>query len=233
MKVNDKRSESGEPLGGGGQGGICSRKYGSTGGGGGGYDLPGANAEPNRYGGGVHPGGKGGEACGVPSLMCIGAGGGGGNGYSSGVGGIGGRGGGLILIRCRELSNSGRILADGSQGEDAPAGYGSGGGGGSGGGIRIEAESILDLGTVSTRGGRGGNAGETTSTGINSRGGDGGDGRVRIVARSSVTTGSTIAPSHAPAAAAPIAPPNQGENDFLEGGRDMFGEGGGGGGGDY
>jgi hypothetical protein len=63
----------------------------------------------------------------------------------------------LILIHCRELSNLGRVLADGAHGEDAADGYGSGGGGGSGGGIQIKVECLGEGGawTVSARGGRG------------------------------------------------------------------------------
>jgi hypothetical protein len=98
------------------------------------------------------------------------------------------------VIRCWELSNLGRLLADGAQGEDAPAGRGSGGGGGSGGGILIEAEHLGEggAGALSARGGRGGNAGACPSNStINTRGGGGGHGRVRIVTRSSLAMGSS------------------------------------------
>jgi hypothetical protein len=180
------RSESGEcqgGYGGGGQAGTYCSIVGCTGGGGGGgYGTAGADAVTNSYlvEGGPYLRSKGGAVCGDASLLCQGAGGGGGYGDCGSLGGAGGRGGGLIVIRCWELSNLGRMLADGTQGGDALAGPGSGGGGGSGGSIRIEAERLGEGGTgrVSAWGGRGGNAGAWRHLNVNTRGGSGGDGRI-------------------------------------------------------
>lgn len=88
------------------------------------------------------------------SEICYGSGGGGGGAYnSSSRGGAGGAGGGNIIIVCKELKNTARISADGSNGT---SGYYAGTGGGGGGGcVLVVAGNIVTQGTISANGGSG------------------------------------------------------------------------------
>ena len=182
--------------GGGGGGGLSRNAYGSVGGGGGGYGTRGADAEPNRYVGGNHPGGVGGNVYEnqrdvriVEDLGNMGSGGGGGSGVDGGAqGGVGGSGGGNIIVNAMIFDNNGVINNDGNAGSSSVVGnYGSGGGGGSGGSIMVTAGELKAYGTITAVGGAGGNAGPNNGyPGICSNGGQGGDGRIRIIVQQPV-----------------------------------------------
>lgn len=106
----------------------------------------------------------------------------------------GGIGGGCISFRAYQpIEIDGRIVADGTPGEDATDGSAltvvDGGGGGSGGGILLEAPRItLAVGSVlravGARGGRGGRYGPAGVAGeecIGNGGGGGGGGRIKLI----------------------------------------------------
>ncbi|KAJ5074828.1 hypothetical protein M0811_07871 [Anaeramoeba ignava] len=170
--------------GGGGAGLGCS-SFGSIGGGGGGYGTKGEDSEPNRWQGGNHPGGKGGEIYGDEKItqLYLGSGGGSGHPYSNGqTKGKGGNGGGALLLEANTIINNGEIYCNGEKGEDGINGtFGSGGGGGSGGSILFISKLIFNNGTIEAKGGEKGIGYPLSShPGINSSGGKGGNGRIAV-----------------------------------------------------
>eukprot|EP00003_Mantamonas_plastica_P028508 TRINITY_DN649_c0_g1_i16.p1 TRINITY_DN649_c0_g1~~TRINITY_DN649_c0_g1_i16.p1 ORF type:complete len:591 (+),score=125.15 TRINITY_DN649_c0_g1_i16:201-1973(+) len=132
----------------GGGGGSSNAKPGSGGGGSGG---PGVGAV----------GSSGGTQIANSGGLSLGGGGGSGGQTVEGGGGRGGNGGGAVLIIADEVTNSGKIDADG---ENGPCGSQTCGGGGGGGTVYIQGEVSTSL-TIET------------SKGIGSNGaGNGGDG---------------------------------------------------------
>ena len=181
-----KGVESCEPNGGGGGGGQQIGEFGSIGGGGGGYGAPGNNSEPNIFQNGNRPGGKGGLTYGDQDINVIymGSGGGAGSPYTTGGEKCkGGNGGGVVFILAKKLIVEGKILANGSNGEDASLNsYGSGGGGGSGGSIVVYAPSVQNKGEISIIGGKGGESGNKLGSPLTStKGGEGGIGRFKAI----------------------------------------------------
>lgn len=137
---------------------------GSIGGGGGGGGRSGAN-NASGAGGVFGMGGAANDAGGSG----FGGGGGGGSG-TGGTGVAGGRGGGVLLLFCRTLDNTGGVIsADGGAGSNSGT-AGGGGGGGGGGAVTVSYEALTAAGTVRASGGAGG----TSSSG--SAGGAGGAG---------------------------------------------------------
>ena len=141
-----------------------------SGGGGAGYGASGG------VGGGTNPG-SGGTAYGdaTSTSIEIGSGGGGGGSGSSGgvIGGSGGSGGGAIWLDAEIINITGNIFADGDYGlPGSQRNQDGGGGGGSGGGIMIKGRNVTISGTLSVKGGDGGD---------NKGGGGGGaGGRIKI-----------------------------------------------------
>ena len=146
----------------------------SWGGGGGGHATAGGDGDDFAMDS------SGGEVVGSAPLVPL-AGGSGGGAAQSGLDltNGGGGGGALALISYGEMTISGRILANGSDGASAHEQVNSsGGGGGAGGGIVIGAHGPITFGAqgrVQALGGQGG----TGSSGGN-KGGKGGDGRIRV-----------------------------------------------------
>jgi hypothetical protein len=217
--INERTSSDGESsYHCAGKGGKASNKFGSTGGGGGGFGTVGTDAEPNRYKDEVTPGGVGGQKMvgtgEKDSLLLRGSGGGktidclfpepfvtffsllgGGSGYSGSIGGHGGAGGGLLLIKAREIRNSGVICSDGAAGLNGEGIYSSGGGGGSGGCIKLAANIIHNSGEITTLGGGGGTPGAFNGCfGICCKGGAGGEGVILIELADDITGESKIVP---------------------------------------
>lgn len=103
-------------------------------------------------------------------------------------GGAGGRGGGILWLNAPKISGDGIVSAEGAQGVGDPEGveclggsttdcydHTGPGGGGAGGSIVLESES-LQLGSISVRGGDGGNGNDEVA-------GNGGNGAEGVVAR--------------------------------------------------
>ena len=89
----------------------------------------------------------------------------------------------MVFILAKELIVEGKILANGSNGEDGLANsYGSGGGGGSGGSIVVYAPSVQNKGEISIIGGKGGESGNKLGSPLTStKGGEGGIGRFKAI----------------------------------------------------
>jgi hypothetical protein len=164
-------------IGGGSGGGEKAGPDSSFGGGGGGFKTAGESSGPWN---GLNGGNPYGNELLVP--FCGGSGGAAGNQFGDGRGGDGGAGGGAIHIISGTLVEiSGRVTADGADGESTQGFHKSGGGGaGSGGAIAITAPKTNVCGELSAKGGKGGDAIKKRIDG-GLDGGDGGDGRIRVV----------------------------------------------------
>lgn len=166
-------------IGAGSGGGEKSGPDSSFGGGGGGYATAGESSGPWN---GINGGKPYGNTLLVP--FCGGSGGAAGNQFGDGRAGDGGSGGGAISI----VSNTfvlltGKISADGADGESTQGVHkGGGGGAGSGGAILISAPQLSICGELSTLGGKGGEAVHKFADG-GLDGGDGGIGRKLLVGR--------------------------------------------------
>jgi hypothetical protein len=170
-------------LGGGGKGGEPRVRGVGPGGG-----FPGFNFFGGAGGGGGFGGmggrgqfvnatfdfpGDGGPAYGDLTLALEGGSGGGGGKTNAGFESAGGDGGGALEIGAfRSITIASLISADGLPGPPRGSNH-TGGGGGSGGGLILHARSIVNLGTITARGGRGGD-------GVFENGGGGGGGRILI-----------------------------------------------------
>jgi hypothetical protein len=141
-------------------------KEGGGGGGGGGFQGSGGSGGTGSNG--VVPGGAGGLAMVLPTMLVGGcAGANGGSGDNSVLGGLGGFGGGVVLIATDgmiEITGGGGIDANGEGGQVGGSNKTGGGGGGAGGLIVLEAGVISNDGYVVTNGG-GGAEGENSDGG--------------------------------------------------------------------
>jgi hypothetical protein len=127
----------------------------------------------------------------VFSRLTMGGGGGGGRhvvGLNSEVS-FGGFGGGVVYIRAQSLGGTGKLQANGGNGEDSgvaglPKGVASegSGGGGAGGTIVVRLTGTLDCSQLASAGGNGGNA-EVLGSGVLGAGGGGGGGRILFQAQ--------------------------------------------------
>ncbi len=182
---------AGGGTGGGGGATYCGG-YGA-GGGGGSYGTQGGSGIPGASG--CNVGSAGTTYSGIQAGTLMGGSGGGagsyGTAYNAGGAG-GGGGGGAIRIDASEILVPGQILANGGRGGHQRSNCdGGAGGGGSGGAIWLRGNKIdLSGGTVSAKGGAGGDAFQPESS-DGGDGGAGGDGRVRIDA---VTFAGTTSP---------------------------------------
>lgn len=186
-----------QPNGGGGGGAPDDRGQGA----GGGYGSAGADAT-TYFGRAVH----GGQPYGDPALSTIflGSGGGSSGANSARLGAAGGGGGGAISISAGSIVVTGRVSANGADGQSVNIDPGAiqGGGGGSGGSILLSADSIdLSQGSVSALGGQGGSG---VYNGQSVNGGNGGVGRIWLQASAPVN-GTT----NPPAGFAQTTPPTQ------------------------
>ncbi len=169
-----------------GNGLAADSTNGAGGGGGGGYGGAGGTGATgaNSLGGtGTKTGGGGGAS--FAGLSMGRRGGSGGASFGGVTSGTGGYGGGMITINARSftISGTGRISANGGNGNAGSyysgGGGGGGGGGGSGGGIQINCYTFSGAvgSVIEARGGSGGNgAGQYTGGG----GGGGGGGRIFV-----------------------------------------------------
>ena len=109
------------------------------------------------------------------SRLFLGGGGGGGDDYLS-TSGAGGSGGGLVFIDARTVNGSGKIAANGQNGQPATStGSGGGGGGGGGGGTVVVAASTgIDNIVIQATGGQGGSQTAMTANAAGPGGGGGG-----------------------------------------------------------
>lgn len=105
--------------------------------------------------------------------LFLGGGGGGGDDYLS-TSGAGGSGGGLVFIDARSVSGSGKIAANGQNGQSATTTSSGAGGGGGGGTIVVAASTSIDGITVLANGADGGNQTGVTATAAGPGGGGGG-----------------------------------------------------------
>ncbi len=160
--------------------GIGVNSAGPNGGGGGAGGAGGANGQAGENGGGYDTQddnrGRGGFQYGDLEMntLYMGSGGGGGGVYGSvTTSAPGGKGAGIIFLAANTITFSGNIQAIGEDTIDKPCE----GGAGAGGSIRIEADNINPISTL-TINAEGGNAPKTTSQSL--MGGDGGDGRISI-----------------------------------------------------
>jgi len=159
-------------------------------GGGGGHAEPGQPARVMDLCDGAGAGSAGEAVAGVGRFV-LGSGGGSGGVDNVRVdnppGGAGGNGGGIVWILGQSITGSGSVVAEGAAGAgDEPgveceAGAStsscfdhSGAGGGGAGGTVVLSAPLIDLGSISVGGGRGGN-------GFDSAGGDGGDGAAGVI----------------------------------------------------
>ncbi len=177
----------GSPRGGAGGGGSGhagsggGAGYGTFGYGGNGYNnVAGQNGGENVSGNGgfgnvTGTGGGGGGTYGTAELtkLLLGSGGGRAGVHSGYVPGIGGNGGGILLIYCANLVNTGSIKNNGENGGNGGT-YSGGGGAGAGGSLHINTINLTNAGSITANGGTGGNAH------YGGTGGAGGDGRMRI-----------------------------------------------------
>lgn len=156
------------PRGNGGGGGKANSSSNSVGCGGGG-----GNGTAGATGGGVgsYTPGQGGPVAGAAALttMVFGGAGGGSGVDQNGPGGYGGKGGGIVVIFAKNITVSGNVYLDGTNGVTAVGG----GGGGAGGSCLIKCQSAT-LGTtkITAAGGIGGQD--------RGNGGNGGVGRIHI-----------------------------------------------------
>lgn len=111
------------------------------------------------------------------SLLFLGGGGGAGEGATAGTL-RGGSGGGMVLLFARDITGSGRIVADGAAGAASAMNEGAGGGGG-GGTIVVSAARTLSGLSLQANGGAGGN---NVASGAASQGPGGGGGGGYIAA---------------------------------------------------
>ena len=129
--------------------------YGGAGGAGSGYDgqmgVSGGSSYGTKEGITVQTGSRGGD-----------------NGQESNLGGYGG---GAISLIAQDITISGNVYANGSNGKNTSVFYGAGGGG-SGGGILLNCRNLAVNGAISANGGNGGTYDED--------GGGGGGGRIKI-----------------------------------------------------
>lgn len=159
-------------AGGGGKANASSDSVGSGGGGG--------NGTAGGTGGGVgsYTAGQGGPTAGAAALttMVFGGAGGGSGIDQNGPGGYGGKGGGIVVIFAKNITISGNIYLDGTNGVTAAGG----GGGGAGGSCLIKCQSAT-LGTtkITAAGGIGGQD--------RGNGGNGGVGRIHVDYSDSIT----------------------------------------------
>lgn len=164
----------------GGGGGVCPM----AGGGGGGNGGPGGRGgwsaavdESPR-----ERGGQGGVKLTYSMLDHLSFGGGGGSGHGEDWSSPdAGAGGGVVFIRSGRLSGMGSIVADGKAGGGASAGGASGGG--AGGSIDLRFVGSAECGSISARGGAGGDV-AASFVDSGGPGGGGGGGRVFILASS-------------------------------------------------
>ncbi len=151
---------SGGGMGGGGGGGRSSNgTVSSVGGGGGHADVGGAGAPYMPLN---TPGGGGGQAYDMPTLVGFhGGSGGGGNGNSSGQGGAGG---GAVQLVAKTAISVGIDTARGGVNAGGCGGKSPGGGGGSGGAILVESPTV-QLGAMTTLAANGGGGAGSDSNG--------------------------------------------------------------------
>jgi hypothetical protein len=172
-------SKSIQPNGGGGGGGDCDL----CGGGGGGYGTAGSPGHhPTHY---TNTPAQGGTPYGDSSLSSLYPGSGGGSSSLQMCAcrwADGGAGGGIIEITAAAITVTGRVSANGMDGQSRHEATGDstyGGGGGGGGSILLVAGSFSGSSNVTATGGAGG-VGTVGSTGEDISGGAGGDGRIRF-----------------------------------------------------
>lgn len=173
------RSTSANGIGAGGGGANNSPGGTGSGGGGGGYATSGSN--------GANPGTGGGTFGNTDLTVAVFGGGGGGGGSDDAAGNAGapgGKGGGIVFVFAKNLTITGTINVNGTNGGNYVSTYGGAAGGGAGGSCLIKC-STATLGTnrITASGGTKG----TIVGGQTGIGGDGGVGRIHIDYFSSYT----------------------------------------------
>ncbi|MBD0373456.1 MAG: hypothetical protein ICV60_21655 [Pyrinomonadaceae bacterium] len=178
------RGAPGNAGGGGTDGNPITNDQNSGGGGGGngGVGGVGGNTWSSNLGRGGFGGGDFSSAA-ANRLIMGGGGGAGSRNNSSGTASSGGAGGGIVMIRAGNITGSGTITANGSQGSDAEN-DGAGGGGAGGSVLVVALNGGLGSLTVRAQGGDGGNAWTTQTAGgtPGNRHGPGGGGAGGVVA---------------------------------------------------
>ena len=158
----------------GGGGGLCGRSGGGGGanGGNGGQGGNSRTGEGNKVVGGL--GGAALDTSKARLRLTFGGGGGAGHGIE-GSGQPGGRGGGIVFIRAKSVSGTGRILADGESSGGASSDGGSGAGAGGTLHLRFASTATCTTSSFNAIGGQGGNSGWQMGPG-----GGGGGGRILV-----------------------------------------------------
>jgi hypothetical protein len=170
-----------ESVSNGGGGGVCPMAGGGGGGNGGAGGRGGSSVDMNGKIQDV--GGQGGSKLLYSLLDRLSFGGGGGSGHgedwlSSGAG----AGGGAIFIHAYRLSGRGGLVADGEAGGSSSSGGASGGG--AGGSIHLQLTDSAECGSISARGGMGG---DRVGDFLMPAGAGGGGGGGRVLLRAGAT----------------------------------------------